>query len=124
MFKSLIILLYLGENMADACDGLGYAPVIQTHRSKKLDKVAEYFRRLDEIREKATEKFGDVKDYCKNNKRQTVYIAATIGSGITGYALTGHPLMGTSCAVVAGSASMIHNELKDIEKERIAREKH
>jgi hypothetical protein len=110
--------------MVEVSDSLGYAPVLQTHRSKKLDKVAEYFRRLDEIREKATEKFRDVKDYCKNNKRQTVYVVATLGSGITGYALTGHPLMGTSCAVVAGSASMIHNTLKEVEEERIAREKH
>jgi hypothetical protein len=110
--------------MAETSDSLGYAPVLQTHRSKKLDKVTEYFRRLDEIREKATEKFKDVKDYCKNNKRQTTYVDVTLGSGIAGYTLTGQPLMGTSCDVVAGSVSMIHNEFKDIEKERIAREKH
>jgi hypothetical protein len=98
--------------MPEVSDSLGYAMGMEKHSSKKLDRVKELL----------TEKFNYLKDTVENNKRQTVYFAVTLGSGIAGYALTGHPLMGTSCAVVAGSTSMIHNEFKEIEEERIARE--
>jgi hypothetical protein len=99
--------------MADDGDGLSYAPTIEFHRSKKLDKITEYFKRLDKIKELATEKLRDVKDIIENNKRQTVYIVATVGSGIACYAITGDLRAGLAGSMVSSGFSIAHNELQE-----------
>jgi len=81
-----------------------------------MDKVAEYFKRLDKIRELA--------DSIKNHKRQTVYCVVTAVSGITCYALTRVPEAGLAGATLSGALIIIDNEFQDIKKERTSRENH
>jgi hypothetical protein len=102
--------------MADVGDGLGYAQTIEFHRSKKLDRVAEYFKKLDKIKELATEKFIDMKDYCKNNKRYITYVAITAGSGIANYTLTGNLLGTAGITMITGSVCGL-DEVRHIKKE-------
>ena len=62
-------------------------------------------KKLDRVKELLTDKFS----YLKNNKRQTVYIVATIGSGIACYALTGIPEAGLGIAIASACISVAHD---------------
>jgi len=60
------------------------------------------------VKEFLTERFDSLKD----NKRGTAYAAATVGSGIVGYALTGIPIVGAFCSSISSGICFIHSELQ------------
>jgi hypothetical protein len=70
-------------------------------------------KKLDRVKELLTEKFNYLKDTVGNNKRQTVYIVATIGSGIACYAITGNLQSGLAGSMVSSGLSIAHNELQE-----------
>lgn len=74
----------LGKMTPEASEDLYFA---KPQHSKKPDKIARCFRKLDEIGEKATEKFIYLKDIAEKNKGQTAYTALTAGVGVSSYAL-------------------------------------
>lgn len=85
--------------MTEGSDSLVYALSIERRTSK----------RLGEIKELTVEKLRDVKDTIENNKRKTVYIVATVASGIAFYAITGSPLGGLAASISSTGFSVAHN---------------